>query len=124
MRSIHRSTPEEDSGALRQWLSMYPSGSLAQKLPRRLETITGLKAHALRNGMGVEGGDGTVFYLGRFAELHFLGEKDKETSNPTAAAIRKRLVEGTQLDFRSMSIEILKDLRTVVVGSEEGGGGL
>jgi len=118
MRSIHRSTPQEDSGALRQWLSMYPSGALAQKLPRRLETITALKGHALRNDIGVEGGENKVVYLGRYEELHFLGERDKETSNPTAAAIRKRLTETTHLDFRSMSIEVLKDLRTVVVGSE------
>ena len=110
-RSIHKSGKDEERGILRRWLSVYPYGSLTQKAPRKLETIASLTLHAERNRM-VEGGMG---YTGRCEELAFIGDK-QESKNKTAIAIHKVLVQATQKDFRSMPIEILRDLRTVVVG--------
>ena len=115
MRSIHRTTTEEDEVVLQQWLSRYPSGSLVQKLPHKLETVDSLTAHAWRNKLNDDAN--SLVYVGRFHELKFLGDKEREGNNGTAAAIRKRLVESTHKDFHSMPVEVLRDLRTVIVST-------
>lgn len=116
MRSILKSTKEDEKGVLKRWLSMYPYGSLSEKAPRRTKTLQELGEAALAKKMK----PGGMAYTGRFEELKYLGEVLGERDhNPTAMDVRKTLVGVTHKNFRSMPIEILRDLRTVVVAEEE-----